>query len=169
MNINSFRTQFLTMKKKASRLQREVSRPQNKQSGIQSVAIEMFLLTNNVDFTEEVIATRAEESEVGQTPTNVVEEEVVSKAVAAVTKKRRYDVKSQMNSKKRGYLGHEKLEHLVLSSRSTSTENAFLEKSLVVSVSNKQTLLAGRSPKNKAHKVAITEIICSPVSEFLSS
>ena len=41
----------------------------------------MFLLANNVDFTEEVIATRAEESEVCRTPTNVVEEEVVSKSV----------------------------------------------------------------------------------------
>ena len=49
------------------------------------------------------------------------------------------------------------------------TENAFLEKSLVKSVSNKRTLLAGKSPKNKAHKVSITEIIRSPVSESSSS
>ena len=108
-NINSFRNQFLTMKKKASRLQREVGsepdfvlimknnlqdpktsnasasagkyliygegkiRDKLLQSGIQFVAKEMFLLANNVDFTEEVIATRAEESEVLRTPTNVVE------------------------------------------------------------------------------------------------
>ena len=49
------------------------------------------------------------------------------------------------------------------------TENAFLEKSLVESVSNKRTLLAGKSPKNKAQKVSITEIIRSPVSESSSS
>ena len=113
----------------------------------------MFLLANNVDFTEEVIATRAEESEVAKTPTNVVKEEVVSKAL---TKKRGDDVKVRMNSDKRGYLGHKKSEHLVLSSRSTSsdnsTENVFLEKSLVVSVSNKRTLLAGKSPKTRHTK-----------------
>ena len=66
----------------------------------------MFLLANNVDFTEEVIATRAEESEVWRTPTNVVEEEVVSKSV---TKKRRDDVKGQMNSEKRGVFGARKV------------------------------------------------------------
>ena len=49
------------------------------------------------------------------------------------------------------------------------TENAFLEKSLVDSISNKRTLLAGKSPKNKAQKVSITEIIRSPVSKPLSS
>ena len=49
------------------------------------------------------------------------------------------------------------------------TEKAFLEKSLVESESNKGTLLAGKSPKNKSQKVSITGIICSPVSEFLSS
>ena len=141
-NINSFRNQFLTMKKKASRLQREVGsepdfvlimknnlqdpktsnasasagkyliygegkiRDKLLQSGIQFVAKEMFLLANNVDFTEEVIATRAEESEVWRTPTNVVEEEVVSKSV---TKKRRDDVKGQMNSEKRGVFGARKV------------------------------------------------------------
>ena len=42
---------------------------------------------------------------------DVVEEEVVSNSV---TKKRRDDVKGQMNSEKEGYLGREKSEHLVL-------------------------------------------------------
>ena len=81
-----------------------------------------------------------------------------------------------MNSEKRGVFGARKVRtpgfvDYSSSSGSTSsddsTENAFSEKSLVES--NKQTLLAGKSPKNKSQKVSITGIICSPVSEFLSS
>ena len=97
----------------------------------------------------------------------MVEEEVVSKSV---TKKRRDDVKGQMNSEKRGVFGARKVRtpgFVDYSSSDDSTENAFSEKSLVES--NKRTLLGGKSPENQAQQVSMTAIMRSPVLESLSS